>query len=73
MSLAAPRADFESFSVTAAAALDAAAGLLADAVRKVRALVSKDGQLSSPLIDREQRAAHGLAWLATYVEALRQL
>ena len=23
--------------------------------------------------DREQRATHGLAWLATYVEAIRQL
>jgi (2S)-methylsuccinyl-CoA dehydrogenase len=25
------------------------------------------------MLDREQRAAHGLAWLATYVEAVRQL
>ena len=25
------------------------------------------------LFDREQRATHGLAWLATYVEAVRQL
>ena len=25
------------------------------------------------LFDREQRATHGLAWLATYVEAIRQL
>jgi (2S)-methylsuccinyl-CoA dehydrogenase len=25
------------------------------------------------LLDREQRATHGLAWLATYVEAVRQL
>src|SRR5690606_10039039 len=24
-------------------------------------------------LDREQRAAHGLAWLATYAEAIRQL
>ena len=24
-------------------------------------------------VDREQRATHGLAWLATYVEAIRQL
>ena len=28
---------------------------------------------SSSLIEREQRATHGLAWLATYVEAVRQL
>ena len=25
------------------------------------------------LLDREQRATHGLAWLATYVESVRQL
>ena len=25
------------------------------------------------LFDREQRAAHGLSWFATYVEAIRQL
>ena len=25
------------------------------------------------MFDREQRATHGLAWLATYVEAIRQL
>ena len=28
---------------------------------------------SARLFDREQRATHGLAWLATYVEAVRQL
>ena len=28
---------------------------------------------SAKIFDREQRAAHGLAWLATYVEAVRQL
>ena len=28
---------------------------------------------SAELLDREQRATHGLAWLATYVEAVRQL
>ena len=31
------------------------------------------GTSVSRLLDREQRAAHGLAWLATYVEAVRQL
>jgi len=43
--------------------------LLADATLRVRERVSGDAKL----LDREQRAAHGLAWLATYVEALRQL
>jgi (2S)-methylsuccinyl-CoA dehydrogenase len=47
--------------------------LLADAVIAVRRLVAPDGRVSAPLIDREQRAAHGLAWVATYVEAIRQL
>ncbi len=32
-----------------------------------------DNRLSPNLIEREQHAVHGLAWLATYVETLRQL
>src|SRR5207237_2875497 len=47
--------------------------LLADATLAVRALVSPAGHVSSRIMDREQRATHGLAWLATYVEAVRQL
>ena len=54
----------------ASVALDA---LLADAVVKVRERVVVDGEVAGKLIDREQRATHGLAWLATYVEAARQL
>ena len=54
----------------AAAALDA---LLADAVAKVRERVTAKGQVAVRLLDREQRATHGLAWLATYVVAVRQL
>jgi (2S)-methylsuccinyl-CoA dehydrogenase len=54
----------------ATAALDA---LLADAVRKVRERVVVEGRVVGRILDREQRAAHGLAWLATYVEAVRQL
>jgi (2S)-methylsuccinyl-CoA dehydrogenase len=54
----------------ATAALDA---LLADAVAKVRERVVVEGHAVSRLFDREQRATHGLAWLATYVEAVRQL
>src|SRR5688500_14090102 len=50
-----------------------AEGLLADATLRVRERVSADGKAQAELLDREQRAAHGLAWLATYVEALRQL
>ena len=58
------------FSHEATAALDA---LLADAVAKVRQRVAIEGQATARLFDREQRATHGLAWLATYVEAVRQL
>jgi (2S)-methylsuccinyl-CoA dehydrogenase len=54
----------------ASAALEA---LLADAVAKVRERVMVEGRVVARLFDREQRAAHGLAWLATYVEAVRQL
>ena len=54
----------------AVAALEA---LLSDATAKVRERVSSKGRVSGPLFDREQRATHGLAWLATYVEAVRQL
>ena len=54
----------------ATSALDA---LLADAVVKVRERVVVDGHAVASLFDREQRATHGLAWLATYVEAVRQL
>ena len=31
------------------------------------------GRLDAALIDREQMAVHGFAWMATYVEALRQI
>jgi (2S)-methylsuccinyl-CoA dehydrogenase len=54
----------------AAAAADA---LLADAQRAVAQRVMNEGRAIQRTFDREQRATHGLAWLATYVEALRQL
>src|SRR6185312_17449366 len=47
--------------------------LLGDATAKVRERVAVEGHVVSRLLDREQRAAHGLAWLATYVEAVRQM
>jgi (2S)-methylsuccinyl-CoA dehydrogenase len=65
-----PRAELLAHFDAAAAATDS---LLFDAVRAVRDLVSVEGRLSSALIDREQRAVHGLAWLATYAQAVREL
>jgi (2S)-methylsuccinyl-CoA dehydrogenase len=40
---------------------------------QVRGRVAKDGRVDPALIDREQRSAHGLAWLATYRAALQSL
>ena len=54
-------------------ATSALEALLADATRKVRSRIEVDGRIVSKRLDSEQRAAHGLAWLATYVEAIRQL
>ncbi len=62
--------DLVELSREATAALDA---MLADAVAKVRERVVAGGKPDGRLFDREQRATHGLAWLATYVEAVRQL
>jgi (2S)-methylsuccinyl-CoA dehydrogenase len=47
--------------------------LLAEATVAVRQRVTVEGRMVDRLLDREQRATHGLAWLATYVESVRQL
>jgi (2S)-methylsuccinyl-CoA dehydrogenase len=47
--------------------------LLAEASAAVRKRVTAEGHMVDRLLDREQRATHGLAWLATYVESIRQL
>ena len=57
----------------AADAVGAVEALLAEAAAEQRARLAPDGKLSMARFDREQHAVHGLAWLATYVEALRQL
>ena len=57
----------------AGAAAEAADGLYLKARRRIAEQVSEDGRLSSAAIEREQHAAHGLAWFATYVEALKQM
>ena len=58
---------------TCAEAERAADGLLAAAKAAVGGRVSSDGKLDSDKLEKDQFAAHGLAWLATYVEALRQM
>jgi (2S)-methylsuccinyl-CoA dehydrogenase len=57
----------------ARAATAAGEALLSDATAKVRDRVVLEGRQAAILLDREQRATHGLAWFATYVEAIRQL
>ena len=47
--------------------------LLGRASATVRARVIENGALSADLIEREQHACHGLAWLATYAEAIKQM
>ena len=54
-------------------AREAVEAILADATAAVRRRVTVDDQVTDSLLDREQRATHGLAWLATYVESVRQL
>ena len=40
---------------------------------KLRAFLSENGRVSGPLIEANQTAAHGLAWLATYDQSLQQM
>jgi (2S)-methylsuccinyl-CoA dehydrogenase len=39
----------------------------------VAGLVTENGRISAQLIEQHQTAAHGLAWLATYAQALQQM
>ncbi|MDE2351132.1 MAG: acyl-CoA dehydrogenase family protein [Alphaproteobacteria bacterium] len=54
-------------------AVFAAEGMFAAARSSLRERVSENGKLSAAAIERHQASVHGLAWLATYVEALRQM
>ncbi|MGH6771848.1 MAG: acyl-CoA dehydrogenase family protein [Xanthobacteraceae bacterium] len=51
----------------------AAEAVLRDATAAVRERVNVEKHTVARMFDREQRATHGLAWLATYVEAIRHL
>jgi (2S)-methylsuccinyl-CoA dehydrogenase len=74
MSLAAsrvePTRDLVALAHEATSAVEA---LIADATYKLRERVTSEGRPVGGLFDREQRATHGLAWFATYLEAVRQL
>ncbi|WP_281967603.1 acyl-CoA dehydrogenase family protein [Roseovarius nanhaiticus] len=47
--------------------------ILASAKEVLRTRVTVEGHVSGAHVDAHQTAAHGLAWLATYAEALRQM
>jgi (2S)-methylsuccinyl-CoA dehydrogenase len=74
MSIAAHRSPAgEDLVVMAREAADAMDALVSDATVEIRRRVSIEGRTVGRLFDSEQRATHGLAWLATYAEAVRQL
>ena len=54
-------------------AAEAAATLRDRAVKAVAAKVSAGGKIDAAALEREQRAAHGLAWIATYAAAIDQI
>ncbi|WP_299680167.1 acyl-CoA dehydrogenase family protein [uncultured Roseobacter sp.] len=62
--------DLISLTAAALAPVDA---LLQTAAARVKSLVTEGDRVSGALIEQHQTAAHGLAWLATYAQALRQM
>lgn len=63
----------QNFLDTARAAFGAVEKLYAEARSLVAAKVSTDGKISSAKFEAAQHQAHGLAWLATYVESIREM
>ncbi len=61
------------FSAATERALVAAEAVLRIARGRVLQRVAPDGSVDGARVDREQLAVHGFAWMATYVEALRQI
>ncbi len=57
----------------ASEAAAAAATLMREGRARLASKVSAQGRVSGQMLEAEQYAAHGLAWLATYSEALMQM
>jgi (2S)-methylsuccinyl-CoA dehydrogenase len=53
-------------------AIEAARGLAGRARKTVSAMVTRGGKIDAGLLESRQFAAHGLAWLETYVAALAE-
>lgn len=56
-----------------AEALEAVSVILEAARESVREAVAPEGRIETASLEREQHAAHGLAWLKVYLEALREI
>jgi (2S)-methylsuccinyl-CoA dehydrogenase len=63
----------DSFNSDMEAAVKANETLLDAIIDAVREKVVVDGRVNSKKVEAEQRATHGLAWFATYVEALKEM
>ncbi|MDB5543627.1 MAG: acyl-CoA dehydrogenase [Hyphomicrobiales bacterium] len=61
------------FLETAEKAFASVEKLYAQARSHVRTEVSPGGKISASALESSQHIAHGMAWLATYVEALREM
>ena len=53
------------------AAAEAAGSLGAVATEAVKAKLAPGGKIDNEVLEREEHVAHGLSWLATYVEGIR--
>jgi (2S)-methylsuccinyl-CoA dehydrogenase len=47
--------------------------LYGEARSRLRSKVVDNGRVEAEALEREQHAAHGMAWLATYVESIREM
>ena len=55
------------------AASEAAGTLNVAATEAVKAKLAPGGKIDNAVLEREQHVAHGLAWITTYVEGIRQM
>ena len=64
----------QDIATLARAAGESVKALVAEATRRVRTrILGTDGRIDAAKLEGEQHAAHGLAWLATYAEAVAEL
>ncbi len=72
MSLAAETRSDDTLIARLVAAADTAEALLEQAKKAIAARIAPGGKVDAEALEREQRMAHGLAWMATLVATARQ-